>query len=124
MHLLLQDMAYLAFALGLTTFAAWRLLQTGRRLMLEKFRMNSELAIAVNHAAAAGFCFLMLGFVAMTARFFPPQPNVSYSLNFDLAHFGSLLLFLGFAVFLYLFVLGRIPARGRCRPHHGESPLA
>lgn len=124
MNLPTQDVAYLAFALGLTAFAAWWLHRTGRQLMLEKFRRNSDLANAVNHAAVAGFCFLMLGFVATTARFFPPQPSGSYSLNFDLAHFGSLLLFLGFAVFLYLFVLGRIPVRGRCRLHHGESPLA
>ena len=115
--------AYLITAVTFTLFAARRLHRTGRSLLKESEHYCPTLAKDINHLLVAAFCLLMGGFVAMTSGFVQSNQPLWANLMQDGAHFGGLLLFVGLAVFLHVFVLSRFGDSSPRTPTHGNSAL-
>jgi hypothetical protein len=124
MNGLTRDAIYLGISVSLIIGAAWKLCHTGRKFLIEAFHRNEQLADSVNHLLVSSFCLMMVGYLAITARFFRPQQNLGDALSFDFAHFGALLMFLGVTLVLHIFVLSRMRVKARRLANHGESILS
>jgi hypothetical protein len=124
MYDLTRDLVYLGASTTLTVAAAWKLHQTGRKFLMDVFPRDREIADSVNHMLVTTFCLIMAGYLAMTVMFFKSYANLADIVPYDLAHFGGLLMFLGFTLFLHVYVLSRMRGEAKRRANHGESILA
>lgn len=119
-----RDLVYLVVSVGLTVRAAWTLHRTGSKFLMEAFHGDREIADSVNHLLVVSFSLMMAGYLAMTVMFFKSYANLADIVPYDLAHFGGLLMFLGFTLFLHVYVLSRMRGEAKRRANHGESILA
>lgn len=124
MYDLTRDLIYVGASVTLTVTAAWKLHQTGRKFLTDVFPRDREIADSVNHMLVTTFCLIMAGYLAMTVMFFKSYANLADIVPYDLAHFGGLLMFLGFTLFLHVYVLSRMRGEARRKANHGESILA
>jgi len=115
-----RDVVYLTTSMALTAIAAWKLYGAGRKVLIDAFHGNAEVAGPLNQLLVGSFCLLMGGYLAMTANFFQSYANLGDIVGYDMAHFGGFLMFLGFALWLHLFVMTRIRGRER-HPDSGDS---
>ena len=128
MSIVLAYVIYLGAGIGLTAVVGRALARSGRAFLLDVFGDGGALAEAVTRLLVVGFYLLSLGFVALTMGMPGTINSVDQGVQLLSVKIGELLLVLGAAHFVNLFVLSRI-RRSRSRtsapaagPASGRSP--
>jgi hypothetical protein len=102
---------YLAVSVGLTIWVARKLRRNGRVFLLDVFHGDESLADSVSHLLAVGFYLIILGYVSLTMKLGFGVADLQGSIEALSRKVGTVLLALGVAHFLNLYVLSRIRRR-------------
>lgn len=116
--------SYLAISIALTIWVARTLHKSGRIFLVDAFHGNTELADSVNHLLVVGFYLINVGYIALALKTGDALTNAREVVELESGKIGVVLLILGAMHFFNLFVIGRMRAKARRRPNHGESILA
>ena len=121
MYIVVCYCVYLAVSLAATVWVARILHRNGRVLLVDAFQGNAELADAVNRMLVLAFCLVNAGFVTTPMRVAGSLDSVRPAADLVCDNIGHVLLVLGLAHFLNLYVLSRFGKRGRERQAQPRS---
>jgi len=126
MYLAMSDSIFVTAGLALTVWVARTIRRNGRVFLMDAFQGNTELADSVNRLLVFGFYLAGVGYVTLFVGTSRPLESALAVVEVLLERIGGLLLVLGIAHFLVLFVLRRMriggPERsGHARPPHGAG---
>ena len=115
-------LVYLAISITVALLVGWTLHKSGRIFLVEVFQGKEDLADSVNHLLVVGFYLVSIGFVTLVLRYGAEPYDTAGAIEFLSTKVGMVLLVLGGAHFLNLFLLSRLRWRIRLvAPQKQES---
>jgi hypothetical protein len=103
--------SYLLISLVATIWVARTLHKNGRVFLVDAFHGNAELADSVNHLSVVGLYLVNLGYAVLTLTTAENLATRRAAIEAAVSKIGGGLLFLGFTLFVDLFILSRIGKR-------------
>lgn len=103
--------SYLLISLAVTVWVARTLHRNSRMFLVNAFHGNVELADSVNHLSVVGLYLVNIGYAVLTVA---PGQNLATgraALELVVSKIGGGMLFLGFTLFVDLFILSRMGKR-------------
>ena len=108
---------YFLFTISVIHLMARSLSRTSRTFLLEAFHGNSDRTSLVNRVIIASFFLANVGFVVSEAPYrYLDHPTTREALTTLLERLGSAMLFLGFTLFLGLWIFARMRRLGAVAP--------
>jgi hypothetical protein len=97
--------AYLAICIPVVLFVGWTLHKNGKVFLVEIFEGNEDLANSINYLLIVGFYLAGIGFVSMMLRMGPQPTETADAIEGLSTLVGVVLLVLGVAHLLNMFLL-------------------
>ena len=121
MHLAISDSIFVMAGLALTVWVAHTMRRNGRVFLMDAFQGNAELADSVSRLLVFGFYLVGMGYVTLLVGTSHPLESALAVVEVLLDRIGGLLLVLGVAHFLVLFILRRMRISGPDRSGHARA---
>jgi len=121
MYLAISDSIFVMAGLALTVWVARTMRRNGRVFLMDAFQSNAELADSVSRLLVFGFYLIGMGYVTLLVGTSRPLEGALAVAEVLLDRIGGLLLVLGIAHFLILFVLRRMRISGQDRSGHARA---